>query len=215
MTKINTSEYIGRRAVTNLLHGFDFAKNVGHEINLYVVIQLRDQSQATTTTQFTKIRRKFRNWSNYHQRKIGQIPTPPIYAYTFEAPTGSTHVNWPVHIPKDMVEEFEQKLPLWVQKATGDLQPFDINVQHITPGTDKRVANYCSKGVDPMFAEHLHLGKIAEPQGRIYGRRVAVSTAISKAARDSVGFKAKHHRNDHIKGKTWNLPTSIKGSLIA
>ena len=215
MTKTNYTEYIGRRAVTNILHGFDFAKNSGHEINLYVVIHLREQTQATATTQFTKIRRKFRNWLNYRQKKEGLSPTPPIYAYTFEAPTGSTHVNWPVHVPAHLVDEFEQKLPLWIEKATEDLQPFDIDVQRITAGTDKRVANYCSKGVDPMFAEHLHLDEIAEPQGRIYGRRVAVSTAISKAARDNVGFKAKYHRNDHKKGKLWQLPATNKEPLPA
>ena len=205
MTKNNYTEHIGRRAVTNILHGFDFAKNTGNPINIYVVLHLREKRSATVTTQFTHIRRKFRNWSNYHQKKLGVEPLPPIYTYSFEAPTGSSHVNWPLHVPEHMIEEFKEKLPKWVDKVTGDLQPYDIDIQHITAGTDKRIANYCSKGVDPMYAEHLHLDEIAAPQGRVYGRRCAVSSAISKAARDNVGFKAKYHRNDHKKGRVWGL----------
>lgn len=187
------------------MHGFDFAKNTGNPINTYVVLHLREQVSATVTTQFTQIRRKYRNWNTYHQKKRGIDILPPIYTYAFEAPTGSSHVNWPLHVPEHMLTEFKDKLPKWVEKVTGDLQPFDIDIQIITAGTDKRVANYCSKGVDPSFADHLHLDKIAEPQGRIYGRRVAVSSAISKAARDNVGFKAKYHRNDHKKGNIWEL----------
>ena len=208
MTKNNYTEHIGRRAVTNILHGFDFAQNTGNPINVYVVLHLREQLGATVTTQFTKIRRKYRNWNNYYHKKVGGFPLPPIYAYIFEAPTDASHVNWPLHIPEHMIDEFEAKLPKWVEKVTGDFQKFDIKVQRITAGSEKRVANYCSKGVDPQFVKHFHLEQIAKPQGRIYGRRVAVSPAISKAARDNVGFKAKHHRNSHKRGMQWPLGVS-------
>ncbi|MBL1422553.1 MAG: hypothetical protein COC24_018765 [Alphaproteobacteria bacterium] len=206
MTKTNYTEHIGRRAATNVFHAFDFAKNTGHPMNVYTVLHLRDQLSASVTTQFTKIRRKFRNWYNYRQKKSGGQALPPIYTYTIEAPTGAVHVNWVLHMPEGMLEEFQKKLQQWVEKTTSDLQPFDIKITRITPDTDKRVANYCNKGVDPQYVEYFKLGKIAEPQGRIHGRRVTVSTAISRASREAVGFKAKHHRNDHKKGRVWNLP---------
>lgn len=207
MTKNISTDHIGRRAATNVFHAFDFAKNTGHPMNLYVVLHLRDQLSASVTTQFTKIRRKFRNWYNYRQKKAGLQALPPIYTYAFEAPTGAVHVNWVLHIPHDMLEEFERKLHQWIEKATGDLQPFDISVKSITPDTDKRVANYCNKGVDPIYTDYFKLGDIAAPQGRIHGRRVTVSTAISRASREAVGFKAKYHRNDHKSGRIWQLPT--------
>ena len=208
MTKSTYTDHIGRRAATNVLHAFDFAKNTGHPMNVYVVLHLRDQLSASVTTQFTKIRRKFRNWYIYYQKKSGAYYLPPIYTCTFEAPTGAVHVNWTLHVPDDMQEEFKLKIFRWVEKATGDLQPFDISVKNITPDTDKRVANYCNKGIDPQFVEYFKLDAIAEPQGRIHGRRVTVSTAISRASREAVGFKAKYHRNDHKKGRVWVFPHS-------
>ncbi|QDG74392.1 hypothetical protein [Labrenzia sp. PHM005] len=207
MTKKSYTEHIGRRAAANVFHAFDFAKNTGHPMNTYTVLHLRDQDSASVTTQFTKIRRKFRNWYSYHQKKNNCAMLPPIYTYTFEAPTGAVHVNWVLHIPDAMLAEFQKKLPKWVEKVTGDLQPYDIKTERITPGTDKRVANYCNKGVDPLYAEHFNLNQISAPQGRIYGRRVTVSTAISKASREAVGFKAKYHRNDHQKGRIWQFPS--------
>lgn len=206
MTKNTYTEHIGRRAATNVFHAFDFAKNTGHPMNVYVVLHLRDQLSASVVTQFTKIRRKFRNWYSYHQGKSSGQSLPPIYTYTIEAPTGSVHVNWVLHMPLQMLKDFEEKLPKWIDKVTGDLQPYDIKIERITPDTDKRVANYCNKGVDPQFVEYFKLDAIAEPQGRIHGRRVTVSTAISRASREAVGFKAKYHRNDHRKGRVWQLP---------
>lgn len=192
-----STHHINRNAAENICHAIDFAKNIGLPLTHYVVINLDEyQSELAGTVIFTRIRHKFRDWLNRRLKTLGLVPTPPVYVYSHENPTGHPHVNWMVHVPSFLADEFLSKLPRWVEKAQGNVRPFDIDVQSIDPHTDKTLAKYILKGTDERFVPYLHLQDYAEPQGQVFGRRATASIAIGRTARQSAGFIPRLHRHN-------------------
>lgn len=200
----NKSTHISRHGAENLLHGFDYAKCAGYPLNTQVVIVLRDRLDACADTLFKRILRKYRGWFRRVQIRYGRIPIPPLHTNTKESPEGHTHVNWTLHIPEYLREEFERKLLQWVGKVQ-EVQASDVFVAKIAKDTEKNVANYMIKGIDPTYIDYLHLQRIAANQGEYHGRRSSVSVAISRGARKDAGFRAKYNRNDWKKGIKWEL----------
>jgi hypothetical protein len=185
---IRETEHINRRVTQSAFRAFDYAKVAGQRLNTYVVINIRDKMECGATTAFEKIRHKFRDWLGRRTRMVGSH-VPPIYVFAFENPNGHIHVNWAVHIPESLAAEFAIKLHKWVEKVQGKVGPFDIHIQAIDAAYDKRLAKYIFKGTDPHFKHHFHLQDIHEPQGKIWGRRAAVSQAIGIRARKKADFK--------------------------
>lgn len=207
----NKSIHISRHSAENILHGFDYAKCAGYEMNYQVVIVLRERLDASGATLFKQILRKYRRWFRRVQIKHGNKPIPPIHADTKENPNNNLHVNWALHIPKYLHKEFERKVVDWVNKVQV-CEKTDIHIQKIKPNTEKNVANYMVKGIDPIYVDYLHLGRIASDQGEFYGRRSNISQAVSRMARKKVGFVPKRHRNDWKKNKKWSLHSEIAAS---
>lgn len=193
------TNHIGRKAAENVCHAFDYAKHIGQPLNHYITINLRSSRAGNPKAPaeiFQAIRHKFRVWRMYALRKRGSNMMPPAYIYTLEAPSQDhPHANWVLHVPKALVEEFHAKLPQWVAKTCGEVGPFDVEVQVVDPETDKTLAKYVVKGTDPEYVEYLHLDAVAAPQGRVWGRRVGVSPALSRAARKKADFVPRRDRN--------------------
>jgi hypothetical protein len=185
---IRASDHINRRVTQSAFRAFDYAKVAGRPLNTYAVINLRDVAEQAAATAFERIRHKFRDWLGRRTRKAGQ-PVPPTYVFAFENPTGHVHVNWAVHIPLHLAAEFQSKLHRWVEKVQGKVGPCDIDTQPINDAYAKRLAKYIFKGTDPLFVSHFHLQDVHEPQGKIWGRRAAISQAIGIRARKKAGFK--------------------------
>lgn len=200
MPKIQPSRsthHINRHAAENICHAIDFAKNIEVPLNYYVVINLDErQSGIIATKIFESIRHKFRDWLNGRIKKYGRAPMPPAYVYSHENPADNPHVNWMVHVPVYLAEEFLKKLPKWVEKAQHNVGQFDFKVQGIDPHTDKTLAKYILKGTDERYVPYLHLENYAEPQGQVFGRRATASIAISRKARRDYGFIPKLHRHN-------------------
>lgn len=190
------TEHIGRKAAENICHAIDYAKHVNRPLNTYVVINLTALQEGACRTQaFVAIRHKFRDWLNRKHRTADGTPEPPRYIYSMEAPNGDDHANWVVHVPERFLSEFKRKLPKWVARVLGDNRPFDIDVQQVTPETDKGLGKYVIKGTDPAYVGYLHLGTVAAPQGRVWGRRCGASPAIGRTTRRQAGFIPKRDRN--------------------
>lgn len=193
------TDHIGRKAAENICHAFDYAKYIGQPLNHYITINLRSSQQdrqVTPSEVFQIIRHKFRVWRVYTLRKQGMSTKAPAYVYTLEAPNQNhPHANWVLHVPEHLADAFRNKLPQWVAKACGEVGPFDLEVQVVDPETDKTLAKYVVKGTDPNYIEYLHLKEVAAPQGRIWGRRVGVSPAISRTARKQAGFIPQRDRH--------------------
>jgi hypothetical protein len=190
------TEQIGRKAAENICHAFDYAKYINRALNTYIVINLTAlPDDACRTQAFARIRHKFRDWMSRKHMTTDGATEPPRYVYSMEAPNGDDHANWVVHIPERFLAEFEKKLPKWVARILGDERPFDIDIQKVTREADKSLAKYVIKGADPAYIDYLHLGTVAAPQGRVWGRRCGASPAIGRTARKKAGFVARRDRN--------------------
>lgn len=187
------SAFINRRVVQSVFHAFDFAERQGVPLNTYAVIKLREREDAAAARLFDEVRRKFRRWLSYIEKRGGPS-VDPIYVSVFENPNGSLHVNWAVHVPPALEKEFRAKLMTWVEKVQGRM-PSDVHVQPIKAAFAKRLAKYIVKGVDPAYIEHFYLTEMAAPQGLIAGRRACVSPAIGRKARLTAGFRNKRGRH--------------------
>lgn len=195
------STHINRRNTQSIFRAFDYATYVGKPLNTYVVIRIKETAEASAVTIFTKIRHKFRDWLAYHEKKRGDVRTTPGYTYAFENPNGTQpHVNWAVHVPAHLQNEFQKKLHQWVARVQGAVFPFDISCGPIKASHAKRLAKYIVKGTDPAFVPHFYLEEVHEPQGEFWGKRAGCSTAIGAAARKKAGFKPRRGRSfKHIK----------------
>lgn len=192
------SDYINRKSAENILKAFDYAKYIDKPLNQFVVCRMADAHFDQADALFRKIRLKCRSWLQRRQAKNGLPVESPVYTYSFENPeSGGLHVNWVIHIPDEFQTEFRSKLPGWVTKALGSpVEARDIHVQDVDPFSDKRLANYILKGVDPAYIDYLHLRKIAAPQGPISGRRSGASLSINREARSQSGFIPRLQRNE-------------------
>lgn len=107
-----STHHINRHTAENICHAIDFAKNIGCPLTHYAVLNLDErQSGLAGTVIFTRIRHKYRDWLNGRLKKLGHKPIPPVYVYSHENPDDNPHVNWMVHVPVFLVNEFLQKLP--------------------------------------------------------------------------------------------------------
>jgi hypothetical protein len=199
---IGESRHINRRVTQSAFRAFDYAKADGHKLNTYVVLRLRETVAQGAATAFTRIRHKYRDWLTYRGRKLGESLSP-IYVYALENPAGWLHVNWAIHIPSEMLPDFERKLEKWVARTQGPVERGDIHVQPIDPQYAKYLAKYMFKGTDPAYVRHFFLQNVHSPQGSIYGKRAGVSQAI--------GIKARLRANFHPGRNRSYIPPNMSG----
>lgn len=194
------TDHISRHTAENICHAFDYAKYIGKPLNFYVVINFRDLSDGKSPVgAFEAIRHKCRCWLSY-KKKNGQPSTKPVYVYSHENPNGMPHVNWVLHIPHGLEDEFRAKLDQWLAKVLGGIGHYDLDIQIVDPNTDKVLAKYVIKGTDTAYVPYLHLQQVASPQGRVWGRRATTSPSISRSARKKASFIPKRDRHKWKQG---------------
>lgn len=186
---LRRSQFINRKHAQSIFRAFDFASALGLPFTVYVVLNIRETASLSATTAFTHIRHKYRDWLAYARRAADGHLCQPTYAYTLENKAGLIHVNWAVHVPPAWMAEFLEKLPRWSEKVHGKVELFDIDVQSIKLGTEKRLAKYFLKGTDPAFVDHFYLREVHAPQGEIWGKRAGMSMNVGATARRNAGFK--------------------------
>jgi hypothetical protein len=187
---LRQSEHISRRVTQSVFRAFDYAFEIGSPLNLYVVINLHDTMKVSAAAIFEAIRHKYRDWLNYRTKKRGLGIVAPMYIYAMENPSGThPHVNWALHVPHDLREEFAAKLPRWIEKAQGKCGPSDCVVQSVREDTHKQLAKYIVKGTDPGFVDHFHLQKVYAPQGQVWGKRAGVSPSLGATVRKVINFR--------------------------
>jgi hypothetical protein len=182
--------HINRRVTQSIFRAFDYGKEIGTPLTLYVVINLHETIEKCAASIFSDIRHRFRDWLYYRRRK-GQGDTPaPVYIYALENPNNAhPHANWAIHIPPELEAEFCRKLPQWVTKAQGVCGIYDCDVQPINQDYAKKLAKYIVKATDPAFIDHFYLREEASDQGTVYGKRAGVSPSLGHAVRREANFR--------------------------
>lgn len=189
------TQHINRRTTQSIFRAADHATTIGGPLNTYVVINFPETGDETATRMFTDIRHKFRDWLTYHARKDHAPGLPPLYVFSFENPGAVPHVNWVIHVPPALRDEFKHKLLRWVDRVHPTRRPFDVSAQAITSGTSKSVVKYIMKGTDPGYIDHFFLRRVYAPQGEIIGKRAGLSAALGPASRKKAGLLPAFHRS--------------------
>ena len=177
---MHKSNHLSKRVTQQIFNAFDFAKAKGTELTHFLVINLKDTIQQSAYTAVKKLFHKFGDWLAY-KRKKGHTTARPTYAYTLENPSDNIHLNWCVHIPTDLTEEFMEKIPKWMAKIQGSVDADTVWCSSINQSRYKSPANYMVKGTDPEFIEYFFLRPLYDekgPQGPVFGRRGGVSHSL-------------------------------------
>lgn len=125
---------------------------------------------------FREIRRKFQSWLYYKRRQRFTDPVTDVRVW--ENKDGLLHVNWAVHVPEWLRDEFLEKLPGWIAKGLGSLSEGGYSVQDVYHLNG--LLRYMLKGTQKAES----FGIRHSPQGEVWGRRAVASTCLGKAARD-------------------------------
>lgn len=130
--------------------------------------------------------RSFYRWSTYVPKgSILPRNGAPTFAWVIEAPNGGDDIHWLLHIRPERFDEFEMKLPKWVDQwfgiASWAERPLDIVRENYPTNRSK----YMVKGASPAYAGFYYIPeeKLAA-QGLVYGKRGGVSQNLGTSSRD-------------------------------
>lgn len=191
-TKYGTAS-IGRRAAENGLHAVRFAADSGTPINSLITISfialgIHDDEAGAA---FRQLQISLGRWWRYQRKDKGRNIGSPIGVYAHANPAGSRHVHWLMHLPREIESDFVAAATKRLCKISGLDDIGDaLHVQPVTaPGG---VAKYAFRGIDPAYADYLHIQ--AANEGQVSCRRTGTSRAIGLAARREAGWNRKASR---------------------
>jgi len=127
---------------------------------------------------------RFGRWLRNKSHKSTKAGGPGhilTYTWVVENKDGIQHVHWCLRLDEKLRSEFEHKLPKWVRSAAGKINDPKrcINIKDIS--FVMGLARYCMKGINPQQASRRFVRP--ENQGVVYGKRVAISRSLGRAAR--------------------------------
>lgn len=198
----NISKCIKRRPAQKIFNAYDFAESIGTPINYYCVIVLHENEDQFASDIFAIIRRLYSEWLRRRSNRDG-VKYSPTYIYTIENPKDHIHVNWCLHIPDVLEQEFSIRVREWVELVQGPLTPETVYTKKVRHGIDayKALANYSLKGIDPRHADRFFLADLLSkhgPQGPVFGKRAGHSQAIGKTAQTNARFNPTGYRQKRM-----------------
>lgn len=186
--------YVGRRACENALHAIRYVGDSGRPMNTHVTVsfeplgidaEIAGRAFADLQTRVT------RWWRDQRQRKGRNIGDLHGF-HCHSNPAGSRHVHWVLHVPTEIADDFAKAVRNRLQKIAGRVDLRDgLHIGPVqTPGS---LAKYVLRGIEPEYADYLHIK--AANEGFVAGcRRTGVSRAASTAARKRAGWVRKKGR---------------------
>lgn len=198
--------YISYNTSINIVHAFDYAKFIGYPLNTFVTINFYESNGVEI---FKIIRRNLFRWFKEQRRRSGSSTPCSYWTFSFEKPHSNLHVHFALHVEDEFREEFDKKIRSLVNKNCPIKKVGQVDIQTIDIYTDKVVANYMIKGVDPQTARILHILHVMEYSGPVFGQRARTCTALSRTARKRAKFSAPLHRHLWVEV---NPPLAVKSA---
>lgn len=182
IARMKPSTSIRPRQTREILRAARHAWRLGRSFNRFVVITFHCPvgDEMRPQRQFRQIRTKAASWLYYKRRERFMDPLTDVR--TWEHIGDRYHVNWALYVPPGYEDEFEEKLPIWIEKVLGG--------DHLMPGETYRVrevfhlnglVRYMLKGTHASYAEHVEIRH--SPQGEVWGRRAVAATCLGRTAR--------------------------------
>lgn len=176
---MKASTAIRSRQTREILRAGRHAWKIERDLNHYVVINFAtiEGDELRPQKLFREIRRKLQSWLYYKRRTRFVDPLTDVRVW--ENAGGLLHVNWAVHIPSWLQDEFLQKLPIWIEAVIGSVAVAGgYAVQDIY--NLNGLLRYMLKGTQKPEAFGIRPSK----QGEVWGRRAVASTCLGKTARE-------------------------------
>lgn len=186
--------YVGRRACENALHAVRFVAESGRPMNTHVTVSFGPLGieEASAGAVFADLQARVTRWWRDQRTRKGRDFGDVQGFHCHSNPAGSRHVHWVLHVPPEFAPEFAAIVRHRLQKITGRVGLGDgLHIGAVqTPGT---LAKYVLRGIEPEYADYLHIK--AANEGFVAGcRRTGVSRAAGKAARQRSGWVRKKRR---------------------
>lgn len=129
--------------------------------------------------QFRAIRTKAASWLYYKRRERFMDPLTDVR--TWEHIGDRYHVNWALHVPSGYEPEFEEKLPVWIEKVLGEEMVPDETYRVQEVYHLNGLLRYMLKGTQQAHAHRFDIRPA--PQGAVWGRRAVAATCLGRTAR--------------------------------
>lgn len=186
--------YVGRRACENALHAIRYVGESGRPMNTHVTVSFEPLGidAEIAGRAFADLQARITRWWRDQRQRKGR-PIGGLQGFHCHSnPAGSRHVHWVLHVPPDLAADFAHAVKDRLQKIAGRIDLRDgLHIGAVvTPGS---LAKYVFRGIEPDYADYLHIK--AANEGFVSGcRRTGVSRAASKAARNRAGWVRKKRR---------------------
>lgn len=173
------STTIRSRQTREILRAGRHSWKIERDLNQYVVINFTpvEGDELRPQKLFREIRRKVQSWL-YYKRRI-RFVDPLTDVRVWENASGLLHVNWALHIPPWLQNEFSQKLPIWITSVIGSVASMGGYAAREIYNLNG-LLRYMLKGTQQPEAFGIRPSK----QGEVWGRRAAASNCLGKAARE-------------------------------
>lgn len=170
------STVIRSRQTREILRAGRHAWAIERDLNFFVVINFVTPPGDDLRPQrlFREVRRKAQSWLYQKRRRRYVDPLTDIRTWENK---GVAHVNWAIHVPEWLHDEFLEKLPVWIEKALGGLSDGCYSVQPVF--NLNGLMRYMLKGSQKAGS----FGIRHVPQGEVWGRRAVAATCLGRAAR--------------------------------
>jgi hypothetical protein len=180
---VRENHSIRRRIVTNSRPAILLARQIGTPLNQFVTINFShtDCGEREAAAAFRKLREGyFTPWLRRPPVDYNGPVAAPAFIWVFENPDGHVNVHWMLHIPAGRLAAFRERLPKWLEKATGGVKcaTSALDVKPIRNVFGLRL--YMLKGMEEKYA-HLY-GVDHIPQGKVYGKRMGYSKSLGPSA---------------------------------
>lgn len=189
-TKYSSSS-IGYKQSVGTMHAGRFSNDNGRPLNLMVTIDLTSLGYTDDMAgdAFRGIWKSFSRWWSYERSQGRLAGAFASYVVHEHPPGGPRHVHWAMHAPAEARAKIEAAIRKRVEKASG-YACLGRAIHFQDRRKPRSAALYDLKGTHPAVARRfLHIRP--SDQGPIIGRRLAVSRAIGKAARERAGWSNK------------------------
>ncbi|OWK25020.1 hypothetical protein AJ87_14755 [Rhizobium yanglingense] len=114
----------------------------------------------------------------------GRKEAPPTFVWSIENSGGCLHAHWLVYVPAGRIEDFKRRLPVWLEKVTGEVTDMDAALHVVKAHTPKGAIKYLMKGLDPFYASAYGIN--ASDQGEVIGNRSNFSRSLGPSIKKAL-----------------------------
>jgi len=137
------------------------------------------------------VERYYARWWRRQPSRVRTRPAGPcVYVWVAENASGQHCIHWVVNLPADRRPDFVKRLPGWVAKIAGIVQPGAIDIVSVHNAAGLR--KYLLKGCEPAYAAFCKID--FEDQGDIVGKRCGVSRSLQRTERERQNYRSRRFR---------------------